>query len=195
MRTIKRKKNRNATKKRINKKQKGGLRNVYTTTDILDALKNIKNNTIDIDLDYELCGTIELVNNVYNVILHEVPIIESSSRKMCNYEKYDRIIWHTHPNTSKFYPSIEDIEKIIKLKNSIIQKSYIITKFGIWELTSINHININNSMRNSIQNILDNLYFNTQKGRQYFEEPVNQAIEELNNLLENILVINFIKSD
>lgn len=208
-RTKKRKNN----KKKYNKKRKyrinhsrkkyitkGGARNIFQANHIIDVLNHIKTIGIDNDLDYELCGTIEIVRNKsykYELLLHDKTLESTSSTRLsCNYEKYSNIIWHTHPHISKFFPSIEDILKVIKLRpKNIIKDSYIVTGFGIWQLSSINYIKIDDDddddIRKNIQQILDNLYWNTSRGREYESNAINTAINELNDLLENILNVNF----
>jgi hypothetical protein len=186
------------TKKRINKRtkkirkkngKKGGANIFYSTNNMTDALNYIKNNTVH--LDYEICGTMEEKEGIINVVKHTIPTVSSSSRKMCNYEYYDSIIWHTHPIGVKFYPSIEDIEKVIKEKNKKIKESFIITNFGVWYLQSINHINIDSNMKHNIQYLCDELYYGTERGRQFIEEPVRIFITKMNELLRDILVIDF----
>lgn len=204
-RTKKRKNN----KKKYNKKRKyrstysrkkyitkGGATNIFQANHIIDVLNHIKTIGIDNDLDYELCGTIEILRNKsykYELLLHDKTLESTSSTRLsCNYEKYSNIIWHTHPHISKFFPSIEDILKVIKLRpKNIIKDSYIVTGFGIWQLSSINYINIDVDIQKNIQQILDNLYRNTSRGREYESNAVNTAINDLNNLLENILNVNF----
>jgi hypothetical protein len=177
---------------------KGGASNIFQANKIIDVLNYIKSIGIDNDLTYELCGTIEIVRNrphKYEVMLHDRPATSTStstSRLFCDYENYSNIIWHTHPTTSKFYPSLEDIEKVIKLRNrNVIKDSYIITEFGIWQLSAINYILIADDIRQNIQNILDSLYWKTNRGRNYQENAVNETLNELNMLLDNILETKF----
>jgi len=77
-----------------------------------------------------------------------VPIIcgveTSEDRASCShyptiYNSYDSIIWHTHPNNSKSYPSVEDIIKMLKPRpNPNPMDSLIICRWGIWEFNAKN---------------------------------------------------------
>jgi hypothetical protein len=129
----------------------------------------------------------------YELLLHDRTLASTSrTRLSCDYEKYSNIIWHTHPRISKFYPSIEDIEKVIKIRpENIIKDSYIVTNFGVWRLSAINYIEIDENIKLDITTILNQLYNNTNRGREYESNAVNTAINDLNDLLENILNVNF----
>lgn len=54
--------------------------------------------------------------------------------------RYPHVIVHTHPTTSKPYPSMEDIIKV--LKHPEITKSYIVTAIGVWCIFMEGHENI-----------------------------------------------------
>ena len=50
-------------------------------------------------------------------------------------------MWHTHPNSVKrFYPSVEDIVKI--LKHSSIYESFIFCKYGVWKMVFLYKYNM-----------------------------------------------------
>lgn len=169
---------------------KGGKKTAYKGYDLSDAFDYVKSITIDNDLPYELCGSISKLNN--EVFIHETPSL-SEARANCMYDDYsDGIIWHNHPKTSKFYPSLEDILKVIKQKNDTLKMSFILTPFGYWRLETINHIDVSDKIKNDIKYWLDWLYFNTEKGRVYKEDAVNKMTENLNILLNNILTIDFL---
>lgn len=78
---------------------------------------------------------------------HElVPIIcgveSGEDRPSCSHyptvhNSYDSVIWHTHPNNSKPYPSVEDIIKMLKPRHNPID-SLIICRWGIWEFNAKN---------------------------------------------------------
>ncbi len=51
-------------------------------------------------------------------------------RAYCNYKKYSSVIFHSHPKTSRSYPSYEDIEKVKNHDN--IKVSIIATRWGIY---------------------------------------------------------------
>lgn len=172
-----------------NYSKKGGAVVYYSSNDLADAINYIRTNAMH--LDYEICGTISVQDDVVHVIMHEIPSSTVGKRKMCMNEYYDSIIWHTHPASSKFYPSLEDVEKIIKTKNEMIKRSFIITNFGVWQLRSIRHTNITTSMRKNIQFLLDKLYYNTGRGRQYDKYSVTEFTTRFNRLLRGIMFIKF----
>jgi hypothetical protein len=180
---------------------KGGERDTFAANSFAEIINFIKHTTIDSNIENEECGTIkinhqespEFINGKYTVKMHERERGATEGRHYCYYEYYDTIIWHSHPKVSKFYPSLEDILKIIKLNNKKIKYSYIFTGFGFWTLKSINHIDVDTISPKQINDLLDRLYFGTNKGREYVEESVNRFIADLNSLLRGIIEIRFDK--
>jgi hypothetical protein len=180
---------------------KGGERDLFSSNSFYEILNFIKRITIDSNIENEECGIIiinkpgspELLRGKYTVQIHERERGKTGTRLYCNYEYYSNIIWHSHPKVTKFYPSLEDILKIIKLKNKQIENSYIFTDFGFWALKSLNHIEINPTLTDEINQLLNRLYFETNKGREYIEESVNKFVGDLNILLEGIMTISFDK--
>ncbi len=83
----------------------------------------------------ELCGVIIDSNRLSIDGIGEwlEDVDGTPTRGTCNYKEYANKIWHTHPISSKFYPSPEDIIKV--LKHSCIIDSYIFTPFGYWVIT------------------------------------------------------------
>jgi len=186
-----RRKSRKMSKKTCKRrKQKGGKKVVFTSEYFYDALNYIKEITIDSELPYELCGSIS-VGMTYKVITHETPP-SAEARANCTYEDYNEsIIWHNHPKTSKFYPSLEDIVKVFKMKNKKLHMSFIYTHVGYWRLEKIKNVEVTKELSSSINYWLDWLYFKTERGRTYNEEAVNHMTTNLNKLLETILHIEF----
>jgi len=146
---------------------------------------------LDDNIYYEKCGTISKTNDGYIINLHEKENNVDELRHHCNFEYYDQIIWHSHPKIAKFYPSLEDILKSIKLKNSQIKYSFIFTQFGFWTLYTINHIDVSDEIKNKINDLLHKLYFSTKRGRTYNGVAVDTFIHEINALLDGILKISF----
>lgn len=106
-----------------------------------------------------------------------------NGRAMCQYNKYDNIIWHTHPNTSKYYPSLEDILKI--LKHDIIFYSYIFTQFGYWILHfsgTFAHVE-NPSFHEHIRDNNSRFYFETGRGREYNREAIEKYTQNLMKII------------
>ena len=205
---------------------------VYSSNNFEEIVRYIS--YITYNKNHERCGSVNIITNnthspIYQVYLHKRMTV-GSNRPNCLYDTdYNHfIIWHNHPYESKFYPSVEDILKVIKIKNKF-QQSLIITKFGYWDMRTINHIdtekdpykkpnsyytalydeivntyhykydkNDNNlvgkqkCLTDVIRLVLDNIYFETSKGREYKKNVVDKAIYILNNkVLANILSIQF----
>ena len=78
----------------------------------------------------EVCGIINEPNLLIIDSIGDWEIEEDSLRGVCKYSRYSKYIWHTHPISTKFYPSPEDIRKVIN--NDVITDSYIFTPFGYW---------------------------------------------------------------
>lgn len=140
----------------------------------------------------EYCGLFENVNGILYIIKDQTTKgIVTEGRPKCFYKNYGKFIWHTHPNTSKFYPSVEDILKL--LKHDQIYYSYIFTRYGYWIMYfkgSYNDIN-NPNLVKYINNVNTKMYFKTMKGREYNEESIKYYINKLRSI--NGFEINFRK--
>ena len=86
----------------------------------------------------ESCGTFipaydDISSYIFNV--HTIGELRMGGRKSCKFNNINNepYIWHTHVVGSRFYPSFEDIRKVII--HSKIKKSLIFTPFGYWELS------------------------------------------------------------
>lgn len=94
----------------------------------------------------EICAPVEIKNGKLVVDysnLIEGTTKEYSHRGVIKYrgscsmpDKF--VILHTHPNTSKPYPSEEDIEKVIK-RYDVICMSLIVTSWGLWVISDISN--------------------------------------------------------
>jgi len=196
------------TKKRINKrkpktkyrrkykKQIGGKIAKAELNSFEKVISEIR--SITKDLPNELCGSIKVDGDKYNpifTVFQHQSQASSGDRANCNYDDYlDPILWHNHPSTSKFYPSVEDILKVIKSRRDPevnIRVSLIFTNFGYWQLESINRVTNFDEYKHNIQRILDQLYHNTGKGRIFIPDPVTNCIVSLNMLLNGILNVSF----
>jgi proteasome lid subunit RPN8/RPN11 len=138
-------------------------------------------------LDYEVCGFLKR-NRIDNYLeLDEQKNITTDlSRKNCQLKKIKRMIYHTHPLTSKSYPSVEDVLKIVKLKNKIIKVSIIFTRWGIWELHCDNKSdNIPTQIVDKIRKQLTNIYHNQNKGRDELRSKslLQKSINNINDIL------------
>jgi hypothetical protein len=185
-------KKRKSNKRQRIKKQTGGKRHVFSA-DLITSINEIKQMVIDSNIDHEICGSIAFNGENYDVYEHEAGSISGTTRANCLYEDYrEPTIWHNHPQSSKYYPSLEDILKVIKLKNSTLWNSYIFTHFGYWELSTIRHIDVSEKLSSNIEKLLNWFYWKTQKGRVYDKDAIDRLINDLNNiLLPNVMTIEF----
>jgi len=151
-------------------------------------LKNIYNNKLT--LYHEVCGFIEKGElNSLQVIQKEN--VSKSDRMSCQTRGLSQVIYHTHPNISKFYPSSEDILKIVKEKNKEIMCSIIFTKYGIWEIVRKNFVfydltDDKEDIEKTVKEILANIYNNNAKGRK---------LKDVDDIYTNINLIKEILSD
>ena len=197
MKTKRRTKKVNKTKKRLRNKRKvikGGKKVVYSTNSFSDAVEHIKAMLITENAPHEICGSIAIdptSSKKYNVMTHESVAIDQT-RANCVYDdNADQVIWHNHPATSKYYPSIEDMLKPFKIKNSRIGTSLIFSHIGYWRLTVINHMDASKELVSAIQKWLDWFYFRTERGRAYNQDAVKEMTYNLNNILENVMNVEF----
>ena len=175
----------------------GGETNIFSSNNFQDIILKIKEITIDNNIEHELCGTVAInrTNNdmpKYSINLHNIET--DTSRLSCNFEKYSEVIWHSHPAIAKYYPSVEDILKSIKIKNDEIKSSFIFTSFGYWQLDTIQHFvdeNNINEIKNNINEILTTFYHSSNRGRKYNINSVAILMQELNTLLQGYLEIGF----
>lgn len=89
----------------------------------------------------ESCGTFNPADLTFNVCKN----LSMGGRKSCEFKNINNepYIWHTHDVSSRFYPSFEDIRKVIIYtpkftpygKKFGIEQSLIFTPFGVWELS------------------------------------------------------------
>jgi hypothetical protein len=116
-----------------------------------DDLEFIKNNLIT--LPYEICGHIldkneykgkflntpqfndyDTYPSIRGILWYDVNQESKEERLQCIHSMYSKIMFHTHPNVSKFYPSTEDIIKSIFFSQHMT--SLIFSSIGIWDLKS-----------------------------------------------------------
>lgn len=139
--------------------------------------------------DYEVCGHVinhPTLKDKYTLYFEAEG--NSSGRAMCQHIKYSFMIWHTHPQSSKGYPSMEDIRKILQRKE--IKFSFIFTSWGVWELSSGIKGNVPVEMQKEITELGDWLYRKTNRGRALptgntGKSIISKYIENLQNLSTN----------
>src|SRR3989344_4665986 len=88
---------------------------------------------------------------------------------MCQNKTYTTYAWHTHPISSKGYPSVADIFMPLRKRPNF---SIIFTSWGIWELSSTHKYQISEEKREYLKDkyfrpILDKIYKYTNGGRGY----------------------------
>jgi hypothetical protein len=124
----------------------------------------------------EYCGYIDGVGNY--VLTHIGPEKTETSRGTCNQVKAP-IIWHTHSSASKYYPSIEDIDKVLKYPE--INTSFIYTLYGYWKLDYRGDRILTDSEKIQISiGILGRFYNNTKTGREYNMGAIDDLVSSIN---------------
>jgi len=183
-------------------KQKTSKYDFTTREDENKIVSHYKLNTTDLEYiinllceTSEYCGILHVDSDTNELFIDKDSINkgkkDSYGRLYCANKKYDKIIWHTHPKLSKYFPSTEDILKI--LKNSNINQSFIFTSFGYWALYYYGELpehKINDKTIN-IKRINDLFYFKTQKGREYNKDEIDIYISNLKRLISNLSIYFF----
>jgi hypothetical protein len=137
-------------------------------------------------LDTEICGFYFLNDKEPILFVDKIgEIEEKTGRHFCQHSKYSKIIWHTHPINGKAYPSVEDILKILKLRD-LPKISLIFTSWGIWELHASKKGLIKDDLYKILEKELNKLYFNSEKGRAKMNEHLNENINKTINHIEKI---------
>jgi len=159
-------------------------RNLYISK---KNLKNIYNNKLT--LDYEVCGFIEKHKLNSLKVNQKENISTDTVRRNCQTRGYSQVIYHTHPNTSKFYPSVEDIMKLVKVKNKKIMCSIIFTKYGIWEIIRKNFEECidekNDDDEEELRKILNNIYHENENGRKIKNlKGIYESIELIKEIID-----------
>ena len=151
---------------RRNKKQRGGAVRVITLDDIIASIT---------DTSQEYCGYIKTGDT--HMLTHIGREATDTLRGMCNQVKAP-IIWHTHSSASKYYPSAEDINKV--LKHPEINTSTIYTRYGYWKLDYRGEHILTESEIQVIDDILARFYHDTKKGREYNSDAINELVNSIN---------------
>lgn len=145
------------------------IKNQVLTID--EIRHNIANDT------KEMCGSINEGKYVFKKF---GPEITQQIRGSCQLDHHYPKIWHTHPHNSKFYPSLEDIIKVIK---NLTYMSVIFTNFGYWTLyckDEHKYIIDKDSLIRHITKINDTFYEITNGGKSGAEcKRINTYINQL----------------
>lgn len=151
-------------------------------------LQFYKNYLID---SFEYCGNFKLMGED-SLVIDRMSIVTGTKigQKACQHLFYSRFIFHTHPYTSKFYPSLQDMQKI--LKQSKIEYSVIFTGLGIWVLKlsgSFSEELINSEkIKFTIKKANDILYSKTDGGYKFNKQAVNEYIEILQKKFKKLQI-------
>ena len=157
-----------------------------------NTLQCIKDTMLNINI--EVCGHLlrneqKEDNELTLQIQNYGPEIEQNQRGSCTNSFYTPFIWHSHPNSVLFYPSVEDILKIIKdrKKDVYIKKSVIFTEYGIWLLSTKKYISdeeVFKYLSIKINKVNDWLYYKTNKGRELHMESVYKYMKDIDFILK-----------
>lgn len=119
----------------------------------------------------EVCGNImEIEGRAVLVDVSEGTFDGVSKRPICKPIKVSRMYFHTHPVTSKAYPSSEDILTVMKRKKFQVEKYIVFTSWGIWVMSSRKKDDFSSQEKTALSlkkldKILGQLFRNTQRGR------------------------------
>ena len=147
------------------------------------------------EYDTEVCGNF-FIDDWNEAQIDEQIGTSQGERSVCRHNRYSQFIWHTHPQHGKYYPSAEDIIKIMK-NNHKIQRSWIFTTHGYWTIEYTgDQINTNNESSylydmllneyprvvngsGIIDEINDWFYGETNRGREYNNYMIWEYIDAL----------------
>jgi len=176
--TIKRKQRRNKSHKK--RQQHGGARELITIDEIKASIMRD---------DFEICGYIDKTDRNKQYKEGQGEPKREGSRGSCSSPDHT-IIWHTHSHVSKYYPSLEDIKKV--LKSTLVKESIIYTVYGFWVLSFDGKITFfGEDFDSDVSNILDTFYFKTGRGREYNKAEIDKLISVLTNYIEKELGCGF----
>lgn len=123
------------------------------------------------DLKHEVCGNIIIDDNKFR-FKNIVGGREVNGRPLCKTDIMARINFHTHPITTKSYPSAEDIISTMKQRTprSAGNREFVFTKWGIWDIIARKkHIMSRECQSKLVEQldtrILHKFYSRTERGR------------------------------
>ena len=165
-------------KKYLNLKlQKAGNPFRFNPSDISNILSTL-------DQEVEYCGHFQNIDGTLYIVTEQTNRGNfDNGRAMCSYISYNNIIWHTHPNTSKYYPSLEDILKV--LKHQTIYYSYIFTKYGYWTLYFegvFSHV-ADPKFTKFVDDVNNKFYFESGNGREFNPEVIEYYVNKLSSTI------------
>ena len=164
------------------------------TNKILTDIKNM------LTREREFCGNFKIDKNdimhysqspVLGPKIIYDPVKNKKLRGSCTTDTITPYYWHTHPNISKYYPSIEDIMKTTKKRNMTMKYSIIFTKWGIWTLSSNSfdsqaYTKYKEYYKKKIS-IINNFFYNhTVNGMEYNTTSITQYCDSINYIYRNL---------
>lgn len=129
----------------------------------------------------EICGFLKLDDNKLIIDKESLNPGKTFPRNHCYHltKSYPRFVFHTHPLTSKPFPSLEDIEHVSKHPGTI---QLVVTNFGIWVLR--NKFDISNFILHSYQsnkNIYDLYLINSSEFRKKYNRFYNEITQYISD--------------
>ena len=135
--------------------------------------------------NFEISGKYE--RGVFYMI-NEGPPITKGNRGSVMID-YNPIVWHTHPSIAKYYPSVEDVCKVLKKHNGIeTYVSIIFTVHGVWVLSNFvkppPDPDADSLLREAIEDeINSHFYENTNEGKDYNAEAIKTYLKNIKTLM------------
>ena len=182
------KKSMRAKKRRMGRLQRAG--EIFYDRPFYISIYDIYNRENGLlEKNFEVCGQGIQESEAHKtqlVCIAKGSVKENMVPASCNTGQNYPVVWHTHPNVSKMYPSLVDIFKIVKHSS---HTSYIFTRYGYWLLTyEDKDENFDSRLANplvaTIKADLDNFYHETGKGMQYNADAITYLVNNINAAME-----------
>jgi len=152
----------------------------------------------------EYCGFFYVQYGNYHIMRDQITKgIHDGDRSQCTHKDFYReYIWHTHRNGGKYYPSLEDIEKVIKHKS--IEQSFIFVtsnaesgkQIGMWVLHCNFDIRVQPAVVDpeiSLINEENKKFYENTKGGTYFDVGAIQSYKDaLNSGIDGLRIDYYI---
>jgi hypothetical protein len=169
------------------RKQLGGGEVIMSLEQIIDSINTSH---------AEICGYIN--GNKQFIKTNDGPEIKLDaqgkriSAGSCQMKQNYPKLWHTHPAISKYYPSFEDIVKVLKHQINI---STIYTKYGYWVLkcpTQYEYFpDAPYAFIPTVNKLLDNFYKQTNNGKDYNSVAIQFLTTHITTVIQNSFAKDF----
>jgi len=141
-----------------------------------------------LEKEVEMCGfLLETQSNALQLYVDNIGEFKNGIG-LCQHSEYTKYIWHTHPYTTKPYPSAEDVIKVLKYRQSgYPEESLIFSSWGVWELCASSKIKLDDVWLQYLLNItkeaFGSIYHITEKG----SKPLNsRSLEFIQNVIDGL---------